>query len=283
MSIPPHDRGKLHRPCSISATPTSSALLLVSPPPRNPVDSFLRYEGHGSLFLAPARSDALETYPARLRDPMDAFFVSWLARLDELRSDLLAALIHRPHLILPAVDAILDHYREYRDARARHADADVLDVISHSWLTPFERTFLWVAGWKPSLAFRLLFHEGGDGGRDGCLLWPDQRTAMEELRRQVVAAEHRISEGLAEAQEAMASQAVLGAVRAGSRNVSARAAAADVVARALRAVVSAADELRDATLRQVVEILTPAQAAEFLALAAELRLRVHRWGLRRNG
>ncbi|URD83576.1 hypothetical protein MUK42_17277 [Musa troglodytarum] len=216
---------------------------------------------------------------------MDAFFDSWLARLDELRSELLAALFHRPHLILPAVDAILDHYREYRDARARLADADVLDVISHSWLTPFERTFVWVAGWKPSLAFRLLFHEGGGGGcrRDGCLLWPDQRTAMEELRRQVVAAEHRISEGLARAQEAMASQAVLGAVRAGSRNVSARAAAADVVARALRAVVSAAEELRDATLRQVVEILTPAQAAEFLASAAELRLRVHRWGLRRNG
>ncbi|RWW38461.1 hypothetical protein BHE74_00056309 [Ensete ventricosum] len=213
---------------------------------------------------------------------MDTFYVSWLARLDELRSDLLSALTHRPHLILPSVDAILDHYREYRDAKARLAHADVLDVISHSWLTPFERTFLWVAGWKPSLAFRLLFHEG-IGGRDGCLLRPDQRTAIEELRRQVVAAEHRISEGLAEAQEAMAGQAALEAVRAGSRNISARASAADVVARALRAVISAADELRDATLRQVVEILTPAQAAEFLASASELRLRVHRWGLRRNG
>ncbi|WOL15996.1 hypothetical protein Cni_G24778 [Canna indica] len=210
---------------------------------------------------------------------MESFFDSWVARLDELRSDLLAALSRRPDSVPPAIDALLDHYREYCDAKAHLADTDVLRLLSHSWLTPFERTFLWVAGWKPSLVFRLVPQCNGGGG---CPLSPDQRAAVEELEREVVAAEHRISERMARAQEVMAGQAVLEAVRDGARNRVMRAAAADEVAQALLAVVAAADELRDATLRRMVEILAPAQTAEFLAAAAELRLRVRRWGLRRN-
>lgn len=207
---------------------------------------------------------------------MEAFFDSWLARLDHLHSDLLHAFSHRPDLIPQAVDAVLSHYRDYRDAKVRLADSDVLRALTHPWLTPFERIFLWVAGWKPSLAFSLLL------GR--CLLSPDQRAAVEVLRREVQLAEHRISEGMAGAQEAMAGHTVLEAVRADLyANGSAWAAAAEEVLRALRAVVGAAEELREATLRRLVEILTAAQMAEFLAAAVELRLRVRRWGLRRNG
>lgn len=89
---------------------------------------------------------------------------------------------------------------------------------------------------------------------------------------------------MAGAQEAMAGHTVLEAVRADLyANGSAWAAAAEEVLRALRAVVGAAEELREATLRRLVEILTAAQMAEFLTAAVELRLRMRRWGLRRNG
>ncbi|XP_074569378.1 protein DOG1-like 4 [Curcuma longa] len=207
---------------------------------------------------------------------MEAFFDSWFGRLDNLRSDLLHAFSHRPDLVPQAVDAVLSHYRDYRDAKLRLADSDVLRALTHPWLTPFERIFLWVAGWKPSLAFRLLLGH--------CPLSPDQRAAVEVLRREVQLAEHRISEDMACAQEAMAGHTVLEAVRADLyANGSAWAAAADEVLRALRLVVGAAEELREATLRRLVAILTAAQMAEFLAAAVELRLRVRRWGLRRNG
>ncbi|KAG6487963.1 protein DOG1-like 4 [Zingiber officinale] len=207
---------------------------------------------------------------------MEAFFDSWLARLDHLRSDLLHAFTHRPDRIPQAVDAVLSHYRDYRDAKARLADSDVLRALTHPWLTPFERIFLWVAGWKPSIAFRLLL-----GHR---FLSPDQHAAFEVLRREVQLEEHRISEDMASAQEAMAGHLVLEAVRADLyANGSAWAAAADEVSRALRTVIDAAEELREATLRWLVETLTAAQMAEFLAAAVELRIRVRRWGLRRNG
>ncbi|XP_074592440.1 protein DOG1-like 4 [Curcuma longa] len=207
---------------------------------------------------------------------MEAFFDSWLTHLDRLRTELLHGVTHRPDLIPHAVDAFLIHYRDYRGAKARLADSDLLRAVTHPWLTPFERTFLWIGGWKPSLAFRLL------PGR--CLLAPDQRTAVEMFRREVELAEHRISEDMAGAQEAMAGHAVLVAMRARLlyANGNAWEAAVDEVSGALRAVVNAAEELRDATLRRLVEILTAAQTAEFLAAAVELRLRVRRWGLRRN-
>ncbi|KAM0057061.1 putative transcription factor TGA like domain-containing protein [Helianthus debilis subsp. tardiflorus] len=43
-----------------------------------------------------------------------------------------------------------------------------------------------------------------------------------------------------------------------------------------------ADELRLETLKAVIEILTPIQAVYFLIAAAELHLRLHDWGKKRE-
>lgn len=47
-------------------------------------------------------------------------------------------------------------------------------------------------------------------------------------------------------------------------------------------VLQMADDLRINTLKEVVEILTPMQSVHFLIAAAELHLRVHEWGKKRD-
>ncbi|CAN1335790.1 Protein DOG1-like 3 [Linum perenne] len=50
----------------------------------------------------------------------------------------------------------------------------------------------------------------------------------------------------------------------------------------LEEILRVADELRLATLRAIVDVLTPIQAVHFLIAVAELHLRVHDWGKRRD-
>lgn len=47
----------------------------------------------------------------------------------------------------------------------------------------------------------------------------------------------------------------------------------------LARVVKKADDLRLKTVRSVVDLLTPQQAAEFLVAASELQLGIQAWGL----
>lgn len=51
----------------------------------------------------------------------------------------------------------------------------------------------------------------------------------------------------------------------------------------LAKVVKKADDLRLKTVRSVVELLTPQQAAEFLLAASELQFGIRAWGLGQEG
>lgn len=51
----------------------------------------------------------------------------------------------------------------------------------------------------------------------------------------------------------------------------------------LVSVVKKADDLRLRTIRRVVELLTPQQAAEFFIAAAELQFGIREWGRKQDG
>lgn len=52
---------------------------------------------------------------------------------------------------------VLDHYRRYYKEKSRAAEEEgVLQFFTPPWLSRLEQAFLWVGGWKPTLAFRLL-------------------------------------------------------------------------------------------------------------------------------
>jgi hypothetical protein len=207
-------------------------------------------------------------------DDMEAFYDAWVGHEEQIVADLTAALNlpswRRRDALPPLVDAAVGHVAAYYEHKARLADRDVVTTLDPRWLNPLERTFLWAWGWKPALVFR--FVETGEGGGA-------QRRALEDLRAATTAAEREVDREVAAVQESLAGPRVLAALRRQQtpRNGEADDAVA-AVGRSLRVLLGAADALRERTLRGVVGLLAPDQAAAFVAAMLRFHLAVRRAG-----
>lgn len=144
-----------------------------------------------------------------------------------------------------------------------------------------------MAGFRPTTLFHLIYTESSirfeshvadilRGCRTGDLgeLTPGQLARVSELQCLTVQDENQIGDELGTWQEEVARSepewsGLCGNGPDGLNRLLAK----------LGTVVAKADDLRMKTIRQVVELLTPQQAAEFLIAAAELQLGIRRWGL----
>ncbi|GJN32053.1 hypothetical protein PR202_gb20525 [Eleusine coracana subsp. coracana] len=210
---------------------------------------------------------------------MAAFYAAWAVREEELAAALTSALPSRRRDVLaPLVAAALDHVAAYYDHKSRLADRDVVAALDPHWLNPLERTFLWAWGWKPALAFRFLNSNTNSNSNSA---------ELEALRAATSAAEREVEREVAAVQESLAGPRVLAALRrqmAPARrdgNPTAAAAhdeAVDAVGRALRVLLGSADALRQRTVRGVVAMLAPDQAAAFIAAMLTFHISVRRAG-----
>ncbi|KAM7251786.1 hypothetical protein ACFE04_023669 [Oxalis oulophora] len=158
------------------------------------------------------------------------------------------------HQMESLVQRLMSHYGEYYGAKSLAAEKDVLLMFAAPWATSLERSLHWIAGWRPTTVFHLVYTESSilfeshivdilRGFRTGDLgdLSPTQFRRVSELQCETVNEENAITDELAEWQDE-------------------------------------ADELRMRTIRSMVELLTAHQAVEFLIAAAELQFGVRCWG-----
>ncbi|KAL4555153.1 hypothetical protein LXL04_037764 [Taraxacum kok-saghyz] len=169
------------------------------------------------------------------------------------------------HQLTQLVNKTMFHFVEYYRVKSLAANQDVLSIFSARWSTTLERSLHWIAGWRPTTAFHLIYTESSilfesrildilHGIRTGDLgdLSPAQFTRVSELQ--------------CETDEA-------------SELIGGTCGDLDKKIGRLVQIVQKADELRLRTLKAVVELLTPQQAVEFLIAAAQLHFGIHRWGL----
>ncbi|OWM81447.1 protein DOG1-like 4 [Punica granatum] len=236
----------------------------------------------------------------------DHFYSSWLDQLPQLVHQLSAAAPKPPndasshHIDAAAagaadsrdhdhlthlVNKFMSHYAEYYRVKALATEQDVLSVVAAPWTTALERSLHWIAGWRPTMVFHLVYTESSilfeshivdilQGVRTGDLgdLSPTQFRRVSELQCDTVREENAITEEMSQWQD-------------GALELVVAAAAPDMEAKIgqLAAVVKKADDLRLKTVRSVVDLLTPQQAAEFLVAAAELQFGIRAWGLCQEG
>ncbi|XP_041027079.1 protein ZW2-like [Juglans microcarpa x Juglans regia] len=213
----------------------------------------------------------------------EAFLEGWLVRQEHYLDELLSARQHcheiRDEDLKDLVCRILAHYQEYYEEKSMVAQMDVFLVFSPTWFTSFERTFLWIAGFKPGLAFRLISNSVDD-------LSEDQHQRMNRLMEETKVEERALNHELAKIQERVAAPPLLEILRRGRRSIDGEIREEDNVFAAWRSaldsVVANADALRTNTAVKVVEILSPAQSVRFLAAVSELQLRIRSWGLQRE-
>ncbi|CAM8949334.1 unnamed protein product [Rhodiola kirilowii] len=218
----------------------------------------------------------------------EAFFSEWLIRqetfLDELRNSMHQT-INNPNGQAAAeeeeeearsdlVARVFAHYLEYFNAKSRVAQADnILLVFSPTWFTPFEKTFLWIAGFKPGLAFHLVKTFVLD-------LNDDQRLKIEQARKESRLEERDLMEELTRIQETIAAPPIYEMARRAATAVDGGVESAlDSLKIAMEELLECADFLRLKTLMSIMEILRSSQNVMFFAALARFQLQVRRWGL----
>lgn len=205
------------------------------------------------------------------------------------------------------INRVINHYVQYYDEKLKWIKHNALSMIFPSWLSPLEDAFLWIGGWRPSMAFHLLYSKSGlqleaqlgdliRGLTTGDLadLSPSQLTRFDDMQRRTINEEKVLTEKMAKQQETVAdssmvelSHVVSELIRSeemiGGRRVEERVESSlKEKEERFGELMRKADKLRLRTLKEVVGILSPIQAVHFLIAAAELHLRLHQWGKERD-
>ncbi|XP_059284152.1 protein DOG1-like 4 [Lycium ferocissimum] len=177
------------------------------------------------------------------------------------------------------VQKVMSHYYEYYRVKSLAAKNDILSVFAAPWSTSLERSLHWIAGWRPTTAFHLIYTESSilfeshiidilRGLRYGDLgdLSPDQLSRVSELQCEAVHEENAISDELSDWQD-------------GASEIIGLMGDIDTKMEMLVEILEKADKLRMKTIENLVELLTPQQAVEFLIASAYLQFGIRRWGI----
>ncbi|KAB2064240.1 hypothetical protein ERO13_A09G006200v2 [Gossypium hirsutum] len=240
-------------------------------------------------------------------DTFNNFFERWLVEQNQHLRELVAASRQQSSVdeqsLRCLVQRVLDHYEHYYKAKAKWGKQDVLAMLSPSWTSKFEDAFLWIGGWRPSIAFHLLYSKSGMqledqldelirgmGRGDLGDLSPTQLSRINELQTKTIREEKEISEKMAKHQESVAdssmvelSHLVSEMMRKGDEDgvdveKDKVESAMESKEEGLKEILLRADDLRLRTLKTVIHILNPIQSVHFFIAAAELHLRIHEWG-----
>ncbi|KAL7141914.1 hypothetical protein ABFS83_08G086600 [Erythranthe nasuta] len=257
------------------------------------------------------------------RESFHKFFECWIVEQDHHLHELVSASkdIEDRHqhggaataelngrVLRPLLERVVQHYEHYYSAKSRWAKNDILSMFNPTWRSSLEDAFLWIGGWRPSMAFHLLYSKSGlqleARGLDDLILGltngdlsdlsTSQLGRVDELQKVTLREEKEITEKLAKLQETVADSSMVelshavseliqeeegGRVAEQEERVEAALAPKE---EGLVGVLEKADELRMKTLKGVIDILSPTQGVHFLIAAAELHLRVHDWGKKRD-
>ncbi|XP_038876630.1 protein DOG1-like 3 [Benincasa hispida] len=249
------------------------------------------------------------------------FFEKWMKEQNQYLSELISTakggnnIIDNNSEAVAATEAlikrVIEHYEHYYEVKSYWLEKDALGILNPSWISSFEDAFLWLGGWRPTMAFHLLYSKSGlqlegrlldliYGLSTGDLadLSSHQVVKIDTLQRSIVKQEKEITENMAKYQETIADPSMVELSHVATKFKMETSGRGDdyqlsnmeedfksALARkedGLKEVVKKADELRLATLKQIIGILTLAQRVHFLIAAAELHLRIHEWGLKRD-
>ncbi|KAI3857017.1 hypothetical protein MKW98_030507 [Papaver atlanticum] len=192
----------------------------------------------------------------------------------------------------------IKQFQEYHEKRILLVKEDPASSFSPTWTTPFENSFLWIAGCRPTLAIQLVYTLCGteleahleeflQGIRRGNLgeLSSVQLGLVNELHCKTVKEEEMISNRLELLQEDIGEQQLASSINTSNdceTNAQVMNKAIDDHAAELASIWEEADRLRLKTVKELIHILTPLQAVDFLVAAKKLYLSMHEWGQTRR-
>ena len=240
------------------------------------------------------------------------FVEHWLVQQNKYLEKLISVSKHHMSTqtnLGPLINGVIEHYEQYYEAKSSCVKQDVLGMLTPSWTSTLEDAFMWIGGWRPTVAIHLFYSKSGlqlDGQLTNLIrglgtcdlsdLSPTQLTRVDELQRRTIREERDITEKMAKIQETVADQSMVELSHIVTELISSggggggdgdeleervKLALASKV-EVLEEIFHKADDLRMRTLKAILDVFTPLQAVHFLIAAAELQLRVHDWGMKKD-
>ncbi|KAG6691322.1 hypothetical protein I3842_10G059600 [Carya illinoinensis] len=233
-------------------------------------------------------------------------FLKWMNLQHQKLSELDQALtLHasmtdsNEHNLSQLAQKCIKHFQDYADMRSQLAHNDVSAFLVPSWCTNWENCMLWLGGCRPSQYIRLVYALSGleigaqldeflkGTSTTGTLgdLSSKQFDLVNILQGKTIRSEEKLTARMASLQEDVADQPIAVIAkrlsRVGEMNWEVNRAL-DKQEEEMAGILEEADRLRLSTLKELVGILTPNQAVDFLAAGKKLHLCVHEWGKRRD-
>lgn len=212
----------------------------------------------------------------------EAFLQGWMVRQKEFLGELLSAQQQyqegRRADVRPLIDRVICHYGQYFEEKSKLAHHNIFLVFSPPWFSSLEKSFLWVGGFKPGVAFQVV----NTALRD---LTEDQKVKMSKLKKESKVKERTLNDDLAKLQESVADPPLVDMARSQGRLCFSRSFMVDqglvpsAFKEKLENLVADADALRTDTALKIMKILRPAQIVSFMVSAAELQIKIRSWGL----
>ncbi|KAF3651473.1 Plant-specific transcription factor YABBY family protein isoform 1 [Capsicum annuum] len=142
------------------------------------------------------------------------FYRTWFEQLKDVVRQL--SQVPRPltndqqhELYQQLVQKVISHYHEFYRVKSLAAKNDILTIFAAPWATSLERSLHWIAGWRPTTAYHLIYTESsilfeshiieillGLRYRDLGDLSPGQLARVSELQCEVVQEENAITDEL---------------------------------------------------------------------------------------
>lgn len=101
--------------------------------------------------------------------PQDGFhnyFNHWLQEQSQDLEELVTASREQEQgrndrILRPLLEQVIRHYEHYYQSKSRWAENNAVSMFKPSWRSSLEDAFLWIGGWRPSMAFHLLYSKSG--------------------------------------------------------------------------------------------------------------------------
>jgi hypothetical protein len=157
------------------------------------------------------------------------FYEHWLLEQNKYLEDLISvSKLHNKSIdtntsqTSTLINQVIEHYEHYYEVMSRWAKQYVLGMLTPSWTSTLEEGFMWIGGWRPTMAFHLLYSKSGlqledqladfiRGLSTGDLgdLSPTQLNQVDKLHSKTIKEERNISEKMAKHQETVADSSVV--------------------------------------------------------------------------
>ncbi|KAI4297443.1 hypothetical protein L6164_037334 [Bauhinia variegata] len=232
------------------------------------------------------------------------FYEKWILRLEEIVLELLQTIRARNQMVIvdSKLQALLSkatsHMKQFYTTKWGIAKQDCLPFFTPTWLTPFENSYLWVTGFKPSTVVFPLIDSMTIPPLRGVasppfLLTPEQVRQIEKLRIKTWMEEQRVEReiqrihvcwSVADRRMAELAQLALqvkdqlhGDLRVAQINGQMEFEIKQIIV-ALENAMKHADCVRLVSLKELQDILNPMQYMEFLDSFLSQQLRLRQWG-----